>query len=209
MGFQKDNKWFFTASEDGTLKIFDFKTSGYMRNFDNNGVMVNAAVLHPNQGEIIFGDQSGRVRIWDLTENVPKELYVDSEEVPIRSLAISKNAKKLVAGNNQGTCFIWEASEDSDQFVPMQELVAHPDHYVLKCQFSPDSKFLATCSSDKTCVVWQLYEHESVDPETSDQEAEEPFEEYVDYSVLSGHGGWVWDCDFTADNNFVITVSTD
>lgn len=56
LGFQKDNKWFFTSSEDGTLKIFDFKMSGFMRNFDNNGVMVNAAVLHPNQGEIIFGD---------------------------------------------------------------------------------------------------------------------------------------------------------
>jgi target of rapamycin complex subunit LST8 len=48
LGFQKDNKWFYTASEDGTLKVFDFKTSGYMRNFDNNGVMVNCACLHPN-----------------------------------------------------------------------------------------------------------------------------------------------------------------
>ena len=56
MEFQKDNKWFFTASEDGTLKVFDFKALGFMRNFDNNGVMINTAVLHPNQGDIIFGD---------------------------------------------------------------------------------------------------------------------------------------------------------
>ena len=48
LGFQQDNKWFFTGSEDGTLKIFDFKKSGFMRNHDNNGVMVNAGVLHPN-----------------------------------------------------------------------------------------------------------------------------------------------------------------
>jgi len=48
LGFQKDNKWFFTASEDGTLKIFDIKAAGYMRNFSNNGIMVNTAVLHPN-----------------------------------------------------------------------------------------------------------------------------------------------------------------
>ena len=38
---------------------------------------------------------------------------------------------------------------------------------------------------------------------------EEVFEEYVEYSIQSGHGGWVWDCDFTVDNNFLITVSTD
>ena len=31
LGFQRDNKWFFTSSEDGTLKIFDFKATGYMR----------------------------------------------------------------------------------------------------------------------------------------------------------------------------------
>ena len=56
MGFQKDSKWFFTSSEDGTLKIFDFKASGFMRNFNNNGIMVTSAVLHPNQVEVIFGD---------------------------------------------------------------------------------------------------------------------------------------------------------
>ena len=107
LGFQKDNKWFFTASEDGTLKIFDFKATGYMRNFDNGGVMVNCAVLNPNQGEIIFGDHQGRVQIWDLIENVAKELYVDSDETPFRSIAITRSAKKLVAGNNIGTCFLW------------------------------------------------------------------------------------------------------
>ena len=80
-----------------------------MRNFDNGGVMVNTAVLHPNQGEIIFGDQSGRVRTWDLTENVPKELYINDEEIPIRSLAISRNAKKLCAGDKEGSCYIWES----------------------------------------------------------------------------------------------------
>ena len=74
LGFQKDNKWFFTSSEDGTLKIFDFKSTGYMRNFNNNGVMVNCAVLHPNQVEIIFGDQSGRIRVWDLTTNTTRDL---------------------------------------------------------------------------------------------------------------------------------------
>jgi G protein beta subunit-like protein len=56
LGFQKDNKWFFTSSEDGTVKVFDFKMTGFMRNYDNNGVSVNTAILHPNQGEIIFGD---------------------------------------------------------------------------------------------------------------------------------------------------------
>lgn len=54
--------------------------------------------------------------------------------------------------------------------------------------------FLATCSSDRSCKIWQL------------NEEEDEFQEYAD---LTGHGGWVWDCDFTNDSVYCITVSTD
>ena len=89
-----------------------------MRNFDNNGVMINSAVLHPNQGDIIFGDQSGRVRIWDLTENNARELYAEDDEVPISAVAISKDARRLVAGTSNGTCFIWR-SDNGEDYEPM------------------------------------------------------------------------------------------
>lgn len=117
LGFHKDNKWFFSASEDGTLKIFDFKASGYMRNFSNNGIMVNTAILHPNQVEIYFGDQSGRIWVWDLTTNSVKEHFDDAENIGIRTLAITSDASKLVAGNSAGICYIW-SSTNGDDFVP-------------------------------------------------------------------------------------------
>lgn len=147
------------------------------------------------------------MRIWDLTENCARELYSEEEEVPISSVAISKDAKKLVAGTSNGSCFIWR-SENGEDFEPMQELIAHFGYYVLKCQFSLDGKLLATCSSDKTCAVWELTSH--VDPDGQDEDGEgEDLEEYERQAVLSGHGGWVWDCDITCDNRGVITVSTD
>ena len=63
--------------------------------------------------------------------------------------------------------------------------------------------------------MWELSEQvvvgdgEEEDQEESKAEANEVFEEYIQNSVLSGHGGWVWDCDFTQDCNYIITVSTD
>ena len=127
-----------------------------MRNFDNNGVMINCATLHPNQAEIYFGDQSGRVRIWDLLENNVRELYAEENEIPISSIAISNNRKMLIAGTSMGSCFIWKSDNNGDDYEPMQELIAHENNYVLRCRFSQDSKFLATCSSDKTCIIWEL-----------------------------------------------------
>ncbi len=133
--------------------------------------------------------------------------------MPISSIAISKDAKKLVAGTSQGTCFIWKSTTGED-YEPMQELFAHEGNYVLKCQFSLDGKFLATCSSDKTCTVWELNTTTDLDDSTAQENEdgereEEEIEEYVQKSVLSGHGGWVWDCDITCDNSYLITVSTD
>jgi len=66
-----------------------------------------------------------------LTENNCKELYVDSKEEPFRSIAITQTAKKLVAGNNIGLCFIWE--QQGNEYLPMQILNAHENNYVLKC----------------------------------------------------------------------------
>lgn len=60
---------------------------------------------------------------------------------------------------------------------------------------------MATCSSDRTCKIWKLT------PDAEDEEEEGGlFEEWVE---LAGHGGWVWDCDFTSDSVYCITVSTD
>ena len=46
--------------------------------------------LHPNQGDIIYGDQCGTISIWDLAMNVGKRETVapkDGEDVAIRECA--------------------------------------------------------------------------------------------------------------------------
>ena len=57
-----------------------------------------------------------------------------------------------------------------------------------------DRTLLATCSSDRSCKIWKLNEEE---------------DEFEEYQELAGHGGWVWDCDFTSDSVYCITASTD
>ena len=55
-----------TASEDGTLKIWDPRAPKQpQRNFDHKSP-VNDCVVHPNQGELVSCDQSGAIKIWDL-----------------------------------------------------------------------------------------------------------------------------------------------
>ena len=54
VGFQKDGKWMFSGSEDGTVKIWDLRAPGCQREYESRAA-VNTVILHPNQGELISG----------------------------------------------------------------------------------------------------------------------------------------------------------
>lgn len=68
VGFQKDSKWIYSSSEDGSVKIWDLRTPGFQRDYESRAP-VNTVALHPNQAELVSGDQKGNIRVWDLTTN--------------------------------------------------------------------------------------------------------------------------------------------
>ena len=52
VGFERDGRWMFSGSEDGTVKIWDLRASGYQREYESRGA-VNTVVLHPNQARTV------------------------------------------------------------------------------------------------------------------------------------------------------------
>jgi hypothetical protein len=82
------------------------------------GYTVNDVCVHPNQGELISCDQAGRIKQWDLSENICTHELVRSflacvsrskfersktpaGDVPIRSVTLASDGSCLVAGNNK------------------------------------------------------------------------------------------------------------
>jgi G protein beta subunit-like protein len=199
VGFQRDNKWMFTGSEDGTVKIWDLRAPGYQRQYESRAA-VNTVALHPNQGELISGDQNGNIRVWDLRENLCSSEYVPEVGTAVRSISVASDGSLAVAANNSGTCFVWQlvnkgeagpagASQGVTHFEPLHKLQAH-DGKVLKCLLSPDVQHLATTSSDNTIKIWQL-------------------DGFGLKQTLVGHQKWVWDCVFSVDAAYLVTASSD
>lgn len=194
IGFQKENKWMYSGSEDSTIKIWDIRTPGCKREMICRSP-VNTVVLHPNQGELISGDQSGMIQVWDIAnERVTCEL-VPEIGAPIRSLSVAMDGSLMVAANDNGVCYVWKmirSSSFTQRFEPRHKLNAHPGEFILKALISPDGNTLATTSSDKTVKLWDL-----------------KGDDFSLIHTLKGHARWVWDCVFSVDAAFLVTASTD
>jgi G protein beta subunit-like protein len=188
VGFQKDRKWMYTGSEDGTVKIWDIRAPGFQRDYQSKSPVTSVA-LHPNQGELIAGDEDGNIRVWDLTANQCSYELVPDGKTAVRSVTVASDASIVMAANNRGLVFSWKL-EQKKGFEPLQKIEAHNTH-VLKCVLSPDVKYLATASSDKTVKIWGAEKNFGL------------------VKTLVGHQRWVWDCGFSADSAYLVTASSD
>ena len=201
-----DAKWLVSSSEDGTLRIWDTRTSRAQRVYDHVG-MVNDVVIHPNQGELISCGQLGSVKVWDLGENACSHELVPEDEVPVRSVTVASDGSSLVAGNNHGNVYVWQiqngvydnngdfvVDNENDELTDLRPVTTFQAHntYITRCALSPDARLLATCSADTTVKLWSTANYRfSFD------------------KSLVGHQRWVWDIAFSADSAYLVTASSD
>ena len=189
IGFSKKSNWFYTASEDGSIKIWEFTTHKPQRSYDRlSGV--NSVALHPNQSELIAGYDNGEIGIWDLANSVNRA-WLQTDDT-IRSVQIAGDASFGIFANNSG--FVSLMSLEGEGFNIIDRIQAH-NTYITKCTLSTEGKLLATCSADKTVKIW------NVNP--SGEEAIS-----LDKALI-GHKMWVWDAAFTVEKSFIATCSTD
>lgn len=194
VGFDADARWLYSGSEDGTMRVWDSRTGECQLCYENEGGLferpaIHGMDLHPNQVELLAGDNQGRVLVWDLVANRTRHTLIPEEGVPVRSVAISPDAGVAVCANHEGTCYIWQLVDDT--FDPLQKIDAH-SAYVLKCLFSPEAKHLATLSADSTAILWRAHA-----------------EGFARCHTLAGHKRWVWDGAFSSDGQYLITASSD
>ncbi|KAF9052685.1 WD40-repeat-containing domain protein [Panaeolus papilionaceus] len=195
IAFNSEGKWLVSGSEDGTIRIWDLRAGNTVHRTYENGAPVNDVCIHPNQGELISCDQAGSIKQWDLTDNVCSHELTPAGDIPIRSITLASDGTCLVAGNNQGTCYVWRVNDENTNFPRFQAVTRFPAHekYLTRCLLSPDARYLATCSADTFVKIWSIT----------------PSYEFKLDKVLVGHQRWVWDCAFSADSAYLVTASSD
>lgn len=164
-----------TASEDSHCCLWDFRPKNIRPVMDHKAsASLYCAAMHPNQTEIISGDQDGRISVWDLrggrsssssstaagitSESGPSKEIRLPEGTGARALAISADGERLAVANNKGKVFVYKlGGRDAGPLSMLCSWQAH-DTYILQCAFSPNGNVLATASADTTIKLWSPQE---------------------------------------------------
>ena len=126
----------------GSVRVWDLRAAGFQRIYDA-GSIVNTVELHPNQAELISGDEAGSIKIWDLCMNKCRYQLdpFPKEEIGIRSISMAADASSLTAVNSKGNLFIWQIN-NGEEYIPLKEIKAHEGQYILKVLISPNMKYI-------------------------------------------------------------------
>ena len=226
VGFNEENRWMYSSGEDGTVRIWDLRIRNTPQKLSVANCPINCVTLHPNQIELLAGDQNGSIHVWDI-RNERKEIHSSDNDVSIQHISIEPEGNWLAAVDNRGSCYVYRLKSHDQRTTCLKKRLRLPAHrkYALKCKFSPDSTLLVTTSADTTAKVWRTADllplSQDADPDASNVSTNSvqlgtsssiwPTTDNLSPLVLlkTPNQRWVWDVAFSMDSQYLITASSD
>lgn len=148
--FSPDNQAFVTASEDCTIKLWDFRRLGLITTFTGHKDAVKSIAISPDGKFLASGSADSTIKIWNLgTGELLHTLSGHSDWV--KCVAISPDSKFLVSGAQDKTIKLWNLQTGE----LANTLIGHWSE-VNSVAIGHNGHTIISGSWDKTIIVWHL-----------------------------------------------------
>ena len=133
----------YTASRDTSINVWDATDGKLVRQLKGHGHWVNTLA--------ISSEYAMRTGPYDHTGVKPEnDAQAKAQALARYKAATGGKPERLVSGSDDHTMFLWEPSKSK---VPVGRLTGH-QQLVNHILFSPDSKYFASASFDKSVKLW-------------------------------------------------------
>jgi len=147
VAISNDGSKILSASNDGTVKVWNVKSGKAAHTFQENQVW--SAAFSPDASKFLMGGES-IVKLFDA--NNGKEISTfNGHSGRVYSVAFSPNGKEALSGGHDGTIKMWNIESG----VETHTFKAHSD-VVSSLAFSPNGNQVISGSYDKTLKLWEI-----------------------------------------------------
>ena len=170
-----NNKDIIAADENGTIKIWDMDKgevrTEYNSDIEEEGLAFRSISLAENEGFLIGAKSNGKVCIFDYNnnnegQNLSKPKVFEAHKNYITKCLLSPENNMLATCSADSEIRLWERKNLVDEdgniqndgivdFELKSRFIGHKK-WVWDCDFTLDSNYLLSCSSDKTIKIWSI-----------------------------------------------------
>jgi WD40 repeat protein len=180
--FSPDGSQVLTASENGTVSIWDAQTGRRLRHLHVATGPVNTAAFSPHGSEIVTAAKEGTASLWDAATGRPVRVLERGRQA-INGAAFSPSGQEVVTASEYGTASIWDAQTGER----VKVLGKHGDGSFESAAFNPDGTEVVTASERGVAYIWEVHSGACL-------------------HVLEMPGGSVTGAAFSRDGSEVVTV---
>lgn len=207
--FNADGSQLWSSSLDKSVRIWKTPSDKEIRNLAHPAI-VDAVAFSPVGDLVATGCHDGKLRIFDGTKGtLVKEINAHpftapNPPNPIYSLIWTTDGKKVVTGSFDHSAKLWDATSGAmiREFKGYKEKDFEKGHRdgIFCVALSPDGKTLATGSSDRRILLWNV-----ADGSVIKELANPNFKIGQD---ATAHPGWVYGIRFSPDGKQLISIGT-
>ncbi|TKK71763.1 WD40 repeat domain-containing protein [Ilyomonas limi] len=180
--FSADGHFVVTACADSCARIWNVAAENQVDTFRQDATVYSAVLSQDNKRLLTSGSDS-TAHLWNVVTGKP--VYSLRHNTPyVNSAVFSADEKRILTTGNDSTARIWDAATG----MPIDSF--YHESEVTNGAFSPDGKWIATCTRDKYVHIWNIESPNSK-------------------SFILKHAGAVYSVNFSKDGKWLLTGGKD
>jgi WD40 repeat protein len=148
--FDTDSQHIYSASIDGSLRIWELETSTEITEFQVDEAVIKALALLPDSRRLIIGLADATLQIWDL-DSIHKIHTLTGHHGSVNAISVLPHNGSVLSASDDHTLKLWDLETGN-------LLATLEGHHaaVTGVAVLADGKYAASASVDRSIKIWRL-----------------------------------------------------